>query len=295
MPVQKRTNSLDWNDLRYLLELSRQGSLSGAARALGVNHATVGRRLAALEQQLGAALTERAGRQWRLTALGQEALAAASRIEEPALQIERLAAGRHDSFGGHLRLTGTEGAAMLLLVPALLDLRRRHPGLTVTLLTDHKPLSLARREADLALRWARPRGGELYARKLGDVPFRLYAKDGAWDGFQTGSLPLPTLGYDESLDDLPEQRWLLKQPERFRFVLRCNSMPVLLSALRAGLGAGLLPDFAARQWPDLIPLEKAPALSRELWLVRHKDTRQAPRLRAAADAIAESVTRLLKS
>lgn len=291
MPVHKRTNSLDWNDLRYLLELSRQGSLSGAARALGVNHATVGRRLDALEQQLGAALTERAGRQWRLTALGQEALAAASRIEEPALQIERLAAGRNASYGGHLRLTGTEGAAMLLLVPALLELRRRHPGLTVTLLTDHKPLSLARREADLALRWARPRGGELYARKLGEVPFRLYARD----GFQASTQPLPTLGYDESLDELPEQRWLLKQPERFRFVFRCNSMPVLLSALRAGLGAGLLPEFAARQWPDLVPLEKAPALSRELWLVRHKDTRQAPRLRAAADAIAESVTRLLKS
>ncbi|MBP6819882.1 MAG: LysR family transcriptional regulator [Ferrovibrio sp.] len=291
MPVQKRTNSLDWNDLRYLLELSRQGSLSGAARALGVNHATVGRRLDALEQQLGAALTERAGRQWRLTALGQEALAAAARIEEPALQIERLAAGRNASYGGHLRLTGTEGAAMLLLVPALLELRRRHPGLTVTLLTDHKPLSLARREADLALRWARPRGGELYARKLGEVPFRLYARD----GFQASAQPLPTLGYDESLDELPEQRWLLKQPERFRFVFRCNSMPVLLSALRAGLGAGLLPEFAARQWPDLVPLEKAPALSRELWLVRHKDTRQAPRLRAAADAIAESVTRLLKS
>ncbi len=291
MPVHKRTNSLDWNDLRYLLELSRQGSLSGAARALGVNHATVGRRLDALEQQLGAALTERAGRQWRLTALGQEALAAAARIEEPALQIERLAAGRNASYGGHLRLTGTEGAAMLLLVPALLELRRRHPGLTVTLLTDHKPLSLARREADLALRWARPRGGELYARKLGEVPFRLYARD----GFQASTQPLPTLGYDESLDELPEQRWLLKQPERFRFVFRCNSMPVLLSALRAGLGAGLLPEFAARQWPDLVPLEKAPALSRELWLVRHKDTRQAPRLRAAADAIAESVTRQLRS
>jgi DNA-binding transcriptional LysR family regulator len=291
MPVQKRTNSLDWNDLRYLLELSRQGSLSGAARALGVNHATVGRRLDALEQQLGAALTERAGRQWRLTALGQEALAAAARIEEPALQIERLAAGRNASYGGHLRLTGTEGAAMLLLVPALLELRRRHPGLTVTLLTDHKPLSLARREADLALRWARPRGGELYARKLGEVPFRLYARD----GFQANAQPLPTLGYDESLDELPEQRWLLKQPERFRFVFRCNSMPVLLSALRAGLGAGLLPEFAARQWPDLVPLEKAPALSRELWLVRHKDTRQAPRLRAAADAIAEAVTRQLRA
>jgi len=291
MPVHKRTNSLDWNDLRYLLELSRQGSLSGAARALGVNHATVGRRLDALEQQLGAALTERAGRQWRLTALGQEALAAASRIEEPALQIERLAAGRNASYGGHLRLTGTEGAAMLLLVPALLELRRRHPGLTVTLLTDHKPLSLARREADLALRWARPRGGELYARKLGEVPFRLYARD----GFQASTQPLPTLGYDESLDELPEQRWLLKQPERFRFVFRCNSMPVLLSALRAGLGAGLLPEFAARQWPDLVPLEKAPALSRELWLVRHKDTRQAPRLRAAADAIAEAVTRQLRA
>ncbi|WP_430398532.1 LysR family transcriptional regulator [Ferrovibrio sp.] len=290
MPVQKRTNSLDWNDLRYLLELSRQGSLSGAARALGVNHATVGRRLDALEQQLGAALTERAGRQWRLTALGQEALAAAARIEEPALQIERLAAGRNAGYGGHLRLTGTEGAAMLLLVPALLELRRRHPGLTVTLLTDHKPLSLARREADLALRWARPRGGELYARKLGEIPFRLYARD----GFQASSQPLPTLGYDESLDELPEQRWLLKQPDRFRFVFRCNSMPVLLSALRAGIGAGLLPEFAARQWPDLVPLEKAPALSRELWLVRHKDTRQAPRLRAAADAIAESIVRQLK-
>lgn len=291
MIVQKRTNSLDWNDLRYLLELSRQGSLSGAARALGVNHATVGRRLAALEAHLGAALVERHGRQWQITPLGQEAVAAAGRIEEPALHIERLAGrGSQTGISGHLRLTATEGAAMLLLVPALAELRRRHPALTVTLLTDHKPLSLARREADLALRWARPRGGELYARKLGDVPFRLYARDGMIE-----TTPMPAIGYDESLDELPEQRWLNAQGDRLRLVLRCNSMPVLLNALRSGIGAGLLPEFSARQWPELVPLEKAPALNRELWLVLHKDMRQAPRLRAAADTIAETVAKLLRA
>ncbi|MBP7064214.1 LysR family transcriptional regulator [Ferrovibrio sp.] len=290
MTVQKRTNALDWNDLRYLLELSRQGSLSGAARTLGVNHATVGRRLAALEAHFGASLTERQGRLWRLTALGQQAVTAAARIEEPALQIERLAGRGGDSgLQGDLRLTATEGAAMLLLVPALGELRRRHPGLRFTLLTDHKKLSLARREADLALRWGRPRGGELYARKLGDVPFRLYARAGL-----ALAEPLPMLGYDASLDALPEQRWLAAQPERFHLVFRCNSMPVLLSAARDGLGAILLPDFAARHWPDLTALDKSVALSRELWLVRHKDMRQAPRLRAAADAIAETVTRLLR-
>lgn len=290
MTVQKRTNALDWNDLRYLLELSRQGSLSAAARSLGVNHATVGRRLAALEAHFGASLIERQGRLWRLTALGQQAVAAAARIEEPALQIERLA-GRSGDGGlqGDLRLTATEGAAMLLLVPALGELRRRHPALHFTLLTDHKKLSLARREADLALRWGRPRGGELYARKLGDVPFRLYARAGL-----ALAEPLPMLGYDESLDALPEQRWLAAQPDRFHLVFRCNSMPVLLSAARDGLGAILLPDFAARHWPDLTALDKTVALSRELWLVRHKDMRQAPRLRAAADAIAETVTRLLR-
>ncbi len=294
MIVQKRTEGLDWNDLRYLLELSRQGSLAAAARALGVNHATVGRRLAALEAHFGAALTERQGRQWRLTQLGQQAVAAAARIEEPALHLERLA-GRGEASGlaGQLRLTATEGAAMLLLVPALLDLRRRHPGLLLTLLTDHKPLSLARREADLALRWGRPRGGDLAARKLGDVTFRLYARDGFTASSATA--PLPALGYDESLSHLPEQNWLEEQPERFRIVFRCNSMPVLLQALRGGMGAGLVADFAARQWPDLVPLEKAPALSRELWLVRHRDMRQAPRLRAAADTIAETVSRLLRS
>lgn len=293
MAVQKstKTTSLpvqpDWNDLRYALELGRHGTLSAAARALGVSHATVARRIAALESSLRVPLFERGPRGYRATAEARPVLAAAEQVEGPLLLLGRQSEARGgDEIAGKVRITATEGVASHLISPGLASLRRRWPLLDVEIVVEHRSLSLARREAEMAIRWARPTQGELFATRLGSVPYRLYRNPRTPDQTAIGSL-------DESLADLPESRWLRRQ-SGWRQVIRSNSLLPLIAAARAGACAILLPEFIGRSIPELIPDEGKPPVTRELWLLLHRDLRKAPRVRAAADFFVETIRAALK-
>lgn len=292
MIVQKRTKTAqpeqpDWNDLRYALELGRHGTLSGAARALGVNHATVARRIAALEGSLRITLFERGPRGYSPTAAATPVLAAAEQVETPLLQLSRQSEARGSAnIAGKVRITATEGVASHLIAPGLAGLRQRWPLLEVEILVEHRSLSLARREAEIAIRWARPTRGELFATRLGSVPYRLYRHPRAAD-------QVAIAGLDESLADLPESRWLSRQ-SGMRPVIRSNSMLPLIAAARAGACAILLPEFVGRRIPELVAEGGKPPVTRELWLLLHRDLRQAPRVRATADFFIEMIRTMLK-
>ncbi|HLT77584.1 MAG TPA: LysR family transcriptional regulator [Ferrovibrio sp.] len=288
MTVQKRTRAVpppeqpDWNDLRYALELGRHGTLSGAARALGVNHATVARRIAALESSLKMTLFERGPRGYRATASAAPVLAAAEQVEAPLLLLGRQSDAQHGAeVSGKVRITATEGVASHLIAPGLAGLRQRWPLLEVEILVEHRSLSLARREAEIAIRWARPTKGELFATRLGPVPYRLYRHPRAADQTAVASL-------DESLGDLPESRWLDRQAG-LRQVIRSNSMLPLIAAARTGACAILLPEFVGRRIPELVPEGGKPPVTRDLWLLLHRDLRKAPRVRATADFLIGSI------
>ncbi|MFN4310764.1 MAG: LysR family transcriptional regulator [Ferrovibrio sp.] len=286
MIVQNRTDEIDWNDLRYALALARQGSLSAAARLLKVNHATVARRIAALEAGLGIVLFERRARGYRPTAQAIPVLQAAEQVEAPLLRLGRLAdAGRGQRIEGNVRITCTEGIASHCIAPQLVLLRQRWPGLRIEIVVEHRSLSLARREADIAIRWARPQSGELFASRLGDVPYRLYRNPYAAE-------PTAVAAFDESLADLPETQWLAKQ-KTLQPVIRSNSMLPLLAAARAGACAVLLPEFIGQQFTDLAAEPGRPPVSRELWLVLHRDLRKTPRVRAVADFLGTAIRPLL--
>lgn len=287
MTVQKRTDDIDWNDLRYALALTRHGSLSATARLLKVNHATVARRIAALEASLGIVLFERRARGYRPTAQALPVLQAAEQVEAPLLRLGRLAdSGRGQQLEGTVRVTCTEGIASHCIAPQLAALRQRWPGLQIEITVEHRSLSLARREADIAIRWARPQSGELYASRLGNVPYRLYRNP------LTSDLSV-VAAFDESLPDLPETRWLAKQ-KTLRPAIRSNSMLPLVAAARAGACAVLLPEFIGRQLPELVAEPGRPPVSRELWLVLHRDLRKAPRVRAVADFLGAAIRGLLR-
>lgn len=287
MTVQKRTDDIDWNDLRYALALTRHGSLSATARLLKVNHATVARRIAALEASLGIVLFERRARGYRPTAQALPVLQAAEQVEAPLLRLGRLAdSGRGQQIEGTVRVTCTEGIASHCIAPQLAALRQRWPGLQIEITVEHRSLSLARREADIAIRWARPQSGELYASRLGNVPYRLYRNP------LTSDLSV-VAAFDESLPDLPETRWLAKQ-KTLRPAIRSNSMLPLVAAARAGACAVLLPEFIGRQLPELVAEPGRPPVSRELWLVLHRDLRKAPRVRAVADFLGAAIRGLLR-
>lgn len=287
MPAQKRTDDIDWNDLRYALALARHGSLSATARLLKVNHATVARRIAALENSLGIVLFERRARGYRPTAQAMPVLQAAEQVEAPLLRLGRLAdSERGQQIEGNVRVTCTEGIASHCIAPQLAALRQRWPGLQIEIAVEHRSLSLARREADIAIRWARPQSGELYASRLGNVPYRLYRSPLASDHSVVAA-------FDESLPDLPETRWLAKQ-KSLRPAIRSNSMLPLVAAARAGACAVLLPEFIGRQFPELVAEPDRPPVSRELWLVLHRDLRKTPRVRIVADFLGAAIRALLR-
>ncbi|QDO98916.1 LysR family transcriptional regulator [Ferrovibrio terrae] len=287
MPLQKRTDALDWNDLRYVLALARHGSLSATARLLKVNHATVARRIAALEGSLGMTLFERRARGYVPTPAAAPVLQAAEQIEAPLLRLARLGdAKTGEQIAGTVRITCTEGVASHTVAPQLAGLRQRWPGLQIELAVEHRSLSLARREADIAIRWARPKTGELYASKLGAVPYRLYRNPAALDRNAVAA-------FDESLAEIPESLWL--KTSGLTQAIRSNSMIPLVAAARAGACAVLLPEYIGRQYAELMPDPGKPPVTRELWLVLHRDLRNTPRIRVVTDYLSDSIRRMLRT
>jgi DNA-binding transcriptional LysR family regulator len=287
MTDHKRTDELDWNDLRYALTLARHGSLSATARALKVNHATVARRVAALETSLGITLFDRRARGYVPTPAAAPVLDAAAQIEAPLLRLDRLGeARRGESIAGTVRITCTEGVASHTIAPQLAGLRQRWPGLQIDITVEHRSLSLARREADIAIRWARPKTGELYASRLGTVPYRLYRNPIASDRNAVAA-------FDESLAELPESLWLKKSG--LNRAIRSNSILPLVAAARAGACAALLPDYIGQQYPELVADNGRPPVTRELWIVIHRDLRKAPRVRVVADYLSAAIRTALRT
>lgn len=282
-PVHERAG-LDWGHLRFFLALARTGSLSRAARSLGVDRNTVARRVAALEEELGLPLYERGPQGWIRTAAGEELAALASRVEEDVLALARHADARDPAVAGTVRLTTASHVAALLLAPAVPALRERHPSLVLEIAVDQRPFDLTRREADLAVRMGRPREAGLVTRKLSEVAFRLYASPGYLRRRRAVDLAADAfIGFDDSLAGTPQERWLARVAPDRRIVFRCNSTAALQAAARAGVGVAVLPCFAADADQGLVRLEGPEPTPHELWLLVHGDLRRTPRVRAVIE------------
>lgn len=278
MAVQKFTGPLDWDDLRVFLELARAGSLSAAARSLRLSHATVGRRLAALEATLGRSLMERRPDGYVLTEDGESVRTLAEAMDERAQAIRRRE-GDAAGLTGTVRLTMTQALADIFLIPRLGPLRAANPALDLEIVVDNRTLSLARREADLAVRLARPQRGDLVGRRLATLGYGLYAAPDA---------PDTLIAYDESMAELPEALWLDRHGGGRRVAFRSNSVQGQLAAAVAGFGIAFLPCMLADGVPGLVrqPLSGPPPcspLTREVWLLVHRDRRDVPRVRTVIE------------
>lgn len=275
---------MNWDDLRFLVVIGREGTLAGAARCLKVDQTTVARRLRALEDALGTPLFERSDGRWQPTATGTRVLERATRIEEDVAGLTRIADAGRPGIHGSVRITSVGAIITDWLVPRLPDLYARHPGLDVELVGSNDNLNVARREADIAIRLARPESGDFLIRKLADVGFAVYAP-------ATGEAPDAWVCYDEDLAHTPEMRWLAPQLADSRVRLRCNGVESLIRAVAAGIGQAVLPCFIADPAPGLIRQSgPEPVVTRELWLVIHPDAKQQPRVSAVADWLATQST-----
>ncbi len=274
---------MQWDDLQTFLAIARHGTLSAAARDLGVTQPTMGRRLAAMEQRMGARLLQRLPGRYALTALGESVLANAERIDAEAHAAERTIVGRDIALEGIVRVTTVDALADRVVTPALARLQQAHPGIFVELIPNERALSLSKREADIALRMSRFEGHEIFARKAGSLALGIYAT-AEWRNREGAQARLITVLDDQ--EHLPEARWLRELYPEAPAGFRSNSREVMLAAAISGAGIAVLPRFRADSEPGLVQLHpESPDRVRDVWLGVHADMRHMPRIRAVMDAI----------
>lgn len=286
---------MNWDDVRIFLAIARHGQILGAARSLGLNHATVARRLTALEQSLGSRLFHRRTVGTELTTDGERVLEAAELMESASL-VARQAAGADSAVEGSVRIGAPDGFGVAFLAPRIGELVERHPGLRVELVPVPRTFSLSRREADIAVTLERPREGRLVARKLTDYRLGLYASR---DYLARHGTPLEVselathrlVGYVSDLLFTTSLDYTAEFLKGWRSAVSVSSAMGQTEAVRAGAGIGILHGFMARLDDALVPVLPARRLTRSYWTVVHEDLRTIRRVTLVADFLAEIVSR----
>jgi DNA-binding transcriptional LysR family regulator len=279
----------DWEDIRHFLAVAESGTLSAAARRLGVDHATVSRRLAALEAALDVRLVERLPRACRLTAAGRQIFEQAVKMEAGAQAIARIAKAAHAPLTGRVALSAPPVLVAPLLAAELDRFRSEYPDILLSLSAQGRQVSLSRSEADVVLRLVRPDEASNVARKIGSMPFGLYAHR----SYRHLATPdkWQFIAFDQTYHDMPQQRWLLAIAGDRPVVCELNYISEHLIAARAGVGVAGLPCFLGQREHDLVRIhEDVPFFARDIWLAVHRDLRKSPPVRAVMDFVAAVVS-----
>ncbi|WEX09739.1 LysR family transcriptional regulator [Chelativorans sp. AA-79] len=287
---------MNWDDMRIFLAVARAGQILGAARRLGLNHATVSRRVAALEAAAGAKLFHRRTTGSELTPAGERLLSAAERMEADMIAARAEIAGEAEEISGTVRIGAPDGFGVAFLAPRLWRLTERHPDLSIQLVPVPRSLSLSRREADIAITVDRPTEGRLVAAKLVDYSLGLYASKAyaAEHGLPDGAEMLKKhrlVGYVPDLVFSPTLDYAAEISEEWDAAFAVSSAMGQVEAVRAGAGIGILHSFIARHIEDLVPVRLAKPIRRSYWLVYHESMRPTRRIQAAAAFIGEIVER----
>ncbi|RON56245.1 LysR family transcriptional regulator [Pseudomonas frederiksbergensis] len=284
---------MNWDDARVFLAVCRESTLRGAARVLGVDQATVGRRVTALEKSLSATLFLRTSEGYALTAVGEAALLAVEKMEVSALEMQRQIQGLDDRLTGTVRVSTTDSLAIDFLIPAIARLHGKHPDVQVQLDASTQMISLAKREADIAVRNARPDNPDLIARRIARWPVGLFASQGYVDAHgvpESGSAfeGHDVVVYQPYLAGNKEMTLVSEPLTRGRIVSSLGSGLLVRRSIAAGIGVGEIPvymgerDGLVRLWP-----ERTRPVPYDVWLVTHADLRHTARVRVVIDEIVE--------
>jgi DNA-binding transcriptional LysR family regulator len=287
MTAQASRSRADWDDLRLVLAIARARSLSGAARALGVNHATVFRRLGAIEARLGVRLFDRHKGGYVPTAAGEELERVAAGIDEQVAELDRRLTGRDLRLEGTLRVTTVETVAASLMPAVLARFAAAYPGVTLELTVENAIASLRRHEADVAVRpTAEPPEG-LVGRRIAELAFAVYGtRDYLKAAGRRAERDHAWITVDDSLAHVSAGKWL-RQLAPPRVVLRANNFITMAEAAAAGIGLALLPCHTGDVHKDLVRVGAVrPGLGSPLWLLTHEDLRRTARVRAFMDVAA---------
>ncbi|HEV7277169.1 MAG TPA: LysR family transcriptional regulator [Devosiaceae bacterium] len=289
----------DWNRARAFLITAEEGSLSAAARALGMAQPTLGRQVDALESELGVVLFERSGRGLMLTPSGVELLEHVRAMGEAASRLSLAAAGQSQAVEGSVCIAASEVHAAFLLPPILRLLRHRQPGIEVEIVASSSSSDLRRREADIAIRNYQPTEADLIGRKMRDQAARLYASPAYLEGIGRPQLPYDLRNADFISIDGSGSGMFLKGLNRLGLSLTERSFPivaenylVMWELVKQGLGIGIMDSaigdaepLVQRALPDLEPL------TFPMWLVAHRELNTSRRVRVVFDLLAEELGR----
>jgi len=287
------SSGIDWDDLRYILAIARAGSLGGAAKVLCVNQSSVYRRLEQFEKTLDVRLFERQRNGYRLTPQGEVLADTAKRIEAETLAVERQLLGSDLKLSGHIRVSTGELLGLFLLPKLFGEFSKLFPDIYIDLSLDNQMADLSRRDADVVVRATSNPPDNLVGRRVADLAFCAYAHRDYLDraGRQRPLDQYEWLGFDERLARTPQARWLNDEIPMQRCRYSFDSSAAMHESARCGLGAAILPCFAADPLPELERIsEVRRSGSFGIWVLTHPDLRRSARVRAFTRDIGDRLT-----
>jgi len=285
----------NWNDLRYFLELSRQGKLLRAAARLHVDHTTVSRRITALEKQLDVRLFDKSPNGYQLTDAGLRLLPLAEQIETRSNQLYQDIAGKDARLGGTVRVATPEALGSQVIARHVTGFRSEHPDIEIELVAETRRMSLSKREADIAISFSRPESGRLIAWKLCDYRLRLYASREYLAAHPPINAPEDLSGHDfvsyiDDLIEMPELRFFDNTIKNAHIVFRSTNVSAQYNAILDGIGLGLVHCFMTQGEDSLqVVLPEQISVDRTYWLLVHEDLRHVARV----DAVCKFLTSIL--
>jgi molybdate transport repressor ModE-like protein len=288
-------NTIDWDDFRFVLAIVRSGSVSAAAKQLGVDHATVIRRVDRLEHRLSAKLFDRRKTGYLLTEAGQRVADSAETMESTIVANQEAVGGSRARLTGTVRIGAPDGFGSHFLAPRLVKFGERYPDLDLELVATARMFSLSKREADIAISLSMPKEGRIVGRKLADYSLCLYAARAYLDR----APPIASLsdllhhrfvGYIEDLLYTPELDYVPQVSPKISAKFRSANLIAQLNATISGFGIAVLPHFMAIAHPQLRPvLPNEVSIQRAFFLLMHADSKDLARIRAVADYVHETV------
>lgn len=273
-----------WDDLRIVLAVAEHGTLSGAAVALKVSHPTLTRRLKRIEQRIGLTLFERTAHGLRLTEAGADMRSLAEGWRSEVIELERRLAGRDRRPAGPVRITAPDAVAEYILPDILAGFSRQHPDIVIELNVSSAVLSLAQRQADIAVRITDQPEPSLLGRRIGTVGMAVYAERGLAASLMPGRETW--IGYDGALACHRPGLWIADNVPAERIAFRSNTLLGMIRAARSGMGLAILPCFVGDGDPHLRRVRgPLPELDTGLWLLSDRAVAHVPRVRTARDGL----------
>lgn len=293
--MDRRTADFDWNLAKAFLVTVEEGSLSAAARSLGLSQSTLSRQVEALEQELGLVLFERVGKGLSLTPSGLELLVRVRAMGDAANGVSLTAAGQSQEIEGTIRISASEAYAALVLPRFIKKLRKLEPRISIEIVASNRASDLLRREADIAIRNFPPTEPDLVAKKIKDVFLRLYATPDYLQGIGHPKLPYDLreaefISISNSGGFLKGLNALGLNLTESNFPILAENILVMWECVKSGLGVGMLDDtigdaepLVRRVLPDLEPIVLP------VWLVAHRELNTSRRVRVVFDLLAEEL------